>query len=160
MSIGIHILSSRHLCFCFLSTGLQPSMSVQALLPAPTMACTQALPCSCLISSSSISTPTFTPTPSPAVPDRTPPVLTFVRNPLFSNQDITITWTFNKPVNAHCTLLSPSYVALPFPCSTSFSVTNLMAGEYTLFIYAVDLVGSYALEVSHSWMVGKLNCLM
>lgn len=151
------VLSSLSLClFLNICIGLQPSMPVQALFPTPTIACSQTLSaifCDCPISSSPIATPTTTPTPS----DRTPPVLTFVRNPLSSNQDITITWIFNKPVNAHCTLLSPSYVALPFPCSTSFSITNLMAGEYTLFIYAIDLVGSYVLEVSHSWIVGKIS---
>ena len=89
------------------------------------------------------------------VADITPPRLTFTRRPFYSNQNVTIEWSYNEEASSYCTLQTPTLL-LPVPCNQSVTLLNLAEGVHSLFIQGTDLAGNSA-TVRHTWSVGKLS---
>ena len=88
--------------------------------------------------------------------DITPPRLHFIHNPLVTNANVTITWSFDEDVTTKCTLQTPSSVTVP-SCNDTWSGLDLAEGYYTLFIQGTDLEHNSAEPVRHAWKVGMLS---
>lgn len=88
--------------------------------------------------------------------DITPPEITFVNPPSKTNENTTISWTFNEPASATCTLSSPTDTSLVI-CEGMWQGIGLMEGFYTLYVIATDTSDNIASTRSVSWFVGKMN---
>ena len=91
--------------------------------------------------------------------DVTPPVLSFVSNPLYSNENVTISWSYNEEATSVCSLQSPT-LTTPIPCvNHSVTLTRTLPGRYSLFILSADLAGNVAPTSRHTWTVGEMTLL-
>ena len=88
--------------------------------------------------------------------DVTPPRLTFLENPSYSNANVTISWTIDEEATTTCTLQTPSGLQV-VNCNYTLSLTNLHEGVHTLYIQTTDLAGNIARTVRHVWTVGKFS---
>ena len=103
----------------------------------------------------------YTSTCSPnSVGDITPPHLTFILTPLYSNGTITVSWVFNEEATVICTLQTPEDFFMTSCVGDLFFMSGLSRGTYTLFIQGTDNAGNVANIVTHTWEVGKytLRC--
>lgn len=87
--------------------------------------------------------------------DVTPPRLTFIRNPRYSNAAVFISWRYNEEATSSCTLQTPERLFV-IACDRNVSLTGLSEGSHTLYIVATDIAGNVARTIRHSWIVGEL----
>lgn len=86
--------------------------------------------------------------------DVTPPRITFITNPRYTNENVTITWRYNEETTATCTLQTPDATSMIECDHQNVTLTELNGGSHTLYITATDIAGNVA-SVRHSWNVGK-----
>lgn len=91
--------------------------------------------------------------------DVTPPILSFVNNPSYSNENVTISWSYNEESTSVCSLQSPT-TTTPITCvNHSVTLTRTGPGLYSLFILSADLAGNVAPTARHTWTVGEIALL-
>jgi len=91
--------------------------------------------------------------------DVTPPILSFVSNPSYSNENVTISWSYNEESTSVCSLQSPT-TTTPITCvNHSVTLTRTGPGLYSLFILSADLAGNVAPTARHTWTVGEIALL-
>lgn len=92
------------------------------------------------------------------IADITAPLVQFVTTPLFSNQNLTLSWIYNENATSFCTLQSPASLMI-IPCSDNVAVlTNLQEGYHSFFVQGTDTSGNTAATVRHTWRVGMSIC--
>lgn len=79
--------------------------------------------------------------------------------PRYSNENVTIFWSFNEEATSTCTLDTPQNF-LVVACDQNATLTFLTDGVHTLYISATDLAGNIAPTVRHSWTVGMAFVLV
>jgi hypothetical protein len=93
---------------------------------------------------------------SSLIADITPPRLTFISDPIYTNANVTISWRYDEEAASSCTLQTPTTLFVIL-CNESVSLTGLREGGHTFYIVATDLAGNVARTVRNSWTVGEFN---
>ena len=87
--------------------------------------------------------------------DITPPTLSFLLNPPLSNENVTISWSYDEEASSYCILQTPTELYI-VSCNSSLVVLhNLSSGRHTLYVQGTDTAGNAAESVRHSWTVGE-----
>ena len=93
------------------------------------------------------------------IADITAPHLQFVNAPVFSNQNLTLSWMYDENTTSFCTLQSPASLTI-IPCSDNVAVlTNLQEGYHSFFIQGTDTSGNTAATLRHTWRVGMFTTI-
>ena len=85
------------------------------------------------------------------IKDITPPVLTFLATPSYSNGSIYIAWKYDERAQSRCAVQTPSSL-LTVACNNSLALANLVEGSFTAFIQSTDESGN-SRQYTHSWYV-------
>ena len=76
-------------------------------------------------------------------------------NPSVSNENVTISWSYDEEASSYCILQSPTELYI-VPCNSSMVVLYyLSSGRHTLYVQGTDMAGNVAESVRHSWTVGE-----
>ncbi len=73
---------------------------------------------------------------------------------MYSNSNVTISWSINEEAITTCTLQTPSSLMV-VNCNYTLQLTYLIEGVHTLYIQVVDVAGNIAPIITHTWTVGK-----
>ena len=88
--------------------------------------------------------------------DVTPPLLQFNSTPLFTNENVTLSWFYNEEASSFCVLQTPTALTA-IPCiNDSIALTHLEEGYHTLYVQGTDSSGNTATATQLSWTVGMI----
>lgn len=79
----------------------------------------------------------------------------FGNNPTVTNENVTISWTFNEAVSTRCTLQTPADISI-VPCNDSWTGNSLSEGYHAIYVIGTDLENNVGIQGKHIWNVGKV----
>jgi hypothetical protein len=87
--------------------------------------------------------------------DTTPPVVTFLQPPLYTNGVAVLKWTSNEKAVFHCSLDNSDFVDCGEGVTSRWLGSALEDGEHTLKVRATDDAGNIATPQPWTWKTGK-----